>query len=46
MLERKCVKSCKSLWHRNGVRRCKQVENHSRNHALRKRTCCQCMLMA
>jgi len=43
MLERKCVKSCRSLQHRNGVTRCKQVENQSRNHALRKRTCCQCM---
>ena len=26
MLERKCVKSCRSLQHRNGVTRFKQVE--------------------
>jgi len=44
MLERKCIKSCRSLQHCNGVTRFKQVENQSRNHALRKRTCCQCML--
>jgi len=44
MLERKCVKSCRSLQHRNGVTRFKQVENQSRNHGLRKRTCCHCML--
>jgi len=44
MLERKCVKSCRSLQHRNGVTRFEQVENQSRNHALRKRTCCQRML--
>jgi len=43
MLERKCVKSYWPLQHRNGVTRFKQVENQSRNHALRKRTCCQCM---
>jgi len=45
MLERKCVKSCRSLQHRNGVTRFKQVENQSRNHALRKITCCQRMLI-
>ena len=39
MLERKCVKSYRSLQHRNGVKQFKQVENQSRNHALRKRTC-------
>jgi len=33
MLESKCVKSCRSLQHRNGVTRFKQVENQSRNHA-------------
>jgi len=41
MLERKCVTSWRSLQHRNGVTRFKQVENQSRNHALWKRTCCQ-----
>ena len=46
MLERICVKSCRSLQHRNGVTRFKQVENQSRNHALRKRTCSQYMLRA
>ena len=45
MPERKCVKSCRSLQHCN-VMRFKQVENQSRNHALRKRKCCQCMLIA
>jgi len=44
MLERKCVKAYRQLQYRNGVTRFKQVENQSRNHALRKRTCCQCML--
>jgi len=44
MLKRKCVKSCRSLQRRNGVTRFKQVENQSRNHALRKRTCGQYML--
>jgi len=43
MPERKCVKSCRSLQHRNSVMRFKQVENQSRNHALWKRTCCRCM---
>jgi len=43
MLERKCIKSYKSLQHCNGVMRFKQVENQSCNHAFRKRTCCQCM---
>ena len=43
MLERKYVKSYRPLQHRNGVTRFKQVENHSRNHALRKRTRSQCM---
>jgi len=37
MLKRKCVKSCRSLQRRNGVTRFKQVENQSRNHALRKK---------
>ena len=46
MPKRKCVKSCRSLQHCNGVKRFKQVENQSRNHALRKRTCCHCMLIA
>ena len=41
MLERKCIKSYRSLQHRNGVTKLKQVENQSRNHALRKRNCCQ-----
>jgi len=41
MLERKCVKSCRSLQHRSCVTRFKQVENQSRNHALWKRTRCQ-----
>ena len=41
MLERKCVKSYRPLQHRNDVTRFKQVENQSRNHALRKRTSCQ-----
>jgi len=40
MQERKCVKSCRSLQHCNGVTRFKQVENQSRNYALRKRICC------
>jgi len=44
MLERKCIKSYRSLQHCHGVTRFKQVENQSRNHALQKRTCCQCML--
>jgi len=44
MLGRKCVKSCRSLQHCSGVMRFKQVENQSRNHALRKITCCQCIL--
>jgi len=43
MLGRKCVKSYRSLQHRNGVTRFKQVENQSCNHALRKSTRCQCM---
>jgi len=43
MLERKCVKSYRPLQHCSSVTRFKQVENQSRNHALRKRTCCQCM---
>jgi len=43
MLQRKCVKVCRSLQHRNSVTRFKQVENQSRNHALPKRTRCQCM---
>jgi len=43
MLKRKCVKSYRSLHHLNGVTKFKQVENQSRNHALRKRTSCQCM---
>jgi len=38
MLERKCVKSYRPLQHRNSVTRFKQIENQSRNHALRKRT--------
>jgi len=37
MLERKCVKSCRSLQHCNGVTRFKQVENQLHNHALRKK---------
>jgi len=44
MLERKCVKSCRSLQHCYGVTSFKQAENQSRNHALRKRPCCECML--
>ena len=36
MLERKCVKYYRPLQNRNGVTRFKQVENQSRNHALRK----------
>ena len=43
MLETKCVKGYRPLQHRNGVTRFKQVEDQSRNHALRKRTCCQFM---
>jgi len=43
MLERKCVKSYRPLQHRSGVTRFKQVENQPRNHALRKRTRCQCI---
>ena len=46
MPEKKCVKSCRSLQHCDGVMRFKQVENQSRNHALRIRKCCQCMLIA
>ena len=42
MPKRKCVKSYKPLQHRNSDTRFKQVENQSRNHALRKRTR-QCM---
>jgi len=38
MPKRKCVKSYRPLQHRNSVTRIKQVENQSRNHALRKRT--------
>ena len=37
MPKRKCVKSYRPLQHRNSVTRFKQVENQSRNHALRKR---------
>jgi len=36
MIERNCVKSYRPPQHRNGVTRFKQVENQSRNHALRK----------
>jgi len=39
----KSVKSRRLLQHYNGVTRFKQIENQSRNHALRKRTRCQCM---
>ena len=38
MPKRKCVKSYRLLQNRNSVTRFKQVENRSRNHALRKRT--------
>jgi len=38
MPKRKCVKSYRPLHHRNSVTRFKQVENQSRNYALRKRT--------
>jgi len=44
MPKRKCVKSNRPLQHRSGVTRFKQVENQSRNNALRKITSCQCML--
>jgi len=44
MLEKKCMESCKSLQRRNDFMRFTQVENQSRNHVLRKRTCCQCVL--
>jgi len=37
MLERKCVKICRSLQYCNGVTRFEQVENQSRNHASRKK---------
>jgi len=43
MLERKYVKSYRPLRDRSSVTRFEQVENQSRNHALRKRTRCQCM---
>jgi len=38
MPKRKCIKSYRPLQHRNSVTKFKQVENQSRNHALRKRT--------
>ena len=43
MLERKCVRCYRLVQHCSGVTRFKQVENQSCNHALRKRTRCQCM---
>jgi len=38
MPQRKFIKSYRPLQHRNNVTRFKQVENQSRNHALRKGT--------
>jgi len=38
MPKRKCVKGYRPLQHRSSVTRFRQVENQSRNHALRKRT--------
>ena len=38
MLERKCVKSYRSLQHCSGVTGFKQIENQSRNHALQEKS--------